>query len=175
MFSLTYLSYLSLLLISLTHLSYSSLLLISLTHLSYLSLLLISLTHLSCSSLLLVSLAYLSYLSLLLVSLAYLSYLSLLLISLTHLSCSSVPIRLRVLDSTMTLYKARQVLLENPSKRLLLRYIEATRSEEALSQDLSKHYNFKSSEKATRIARLLRSWVTTDFERGVLTRKWVGG
>ena len=80
-------------------------------------------------------------------------------------------LRLRVLDSTMTLFKARQVLLENPSKRLLLRYIEATRNEETLSQDLSKHFNFKNSEKATRIARLLRSWVTTDFERGILIRE----
>lgn len=78
--------------------------------------------------------------------------------------------RLRVLDSTMTLFKARQVLLENPSKRLLLRYIEATRNEETLAQDLTKHFNFKNFEKATRIARLLRSWVTTDFERGILIR-----
>jgi hypothetical protein len=53
--------------------------------------------------------------------------------------------RLRALDTAVTLYKARQILLECPAKRLLVRYVEATRTEEALAADLVKHFSFKRS------------------------------
>jgi len=101
--------------------------------------------------------------------------------------------RLRALDTAVTLYKARQILLECPAKRLLVRYIEATRTEEALAADLVKHFSFKRSAAKVRtarspvlpshnaafscwcplilqVARMLRAIVATDYERGRLTR-----
>jgi len=61
--------------------------------------------------------------------------------------------RLRALDTAVTLYKARQILLECPAKRLLVRYVEATRTEEALAADLVKHFSFKRSAAKVRAAR----------------------
>ena len=77
--------------------------------------------------------------------------------------------RLRCFDESITLYKSRQFLLEHPAKRLLLRYLEATKTEEILIQDLKKHYKLKRNHE--KIASFLISLVVSDFERGILVRE----
>jgi hypothetical protein len=74
--------------------------------------------------------------------------------------------RLRAAHKSVTLWKATGLLAENPSKRLLLRYIEGRPSTEALTQDLSVHYSFKKAPEP--IAEFLRQLVSSDMERGHL-------
>ena len=77
--------------------------------------------------------------------------------------------RLRAVDSSVTLLKARRLISENPSKRLLMRYVEAATSDETLLRDLSGHFQFVRHEKE--LVAFLRCIVRSDFERGVLMRE----
>lgn len=77
--------------------------------------------------------------------------------------------RLRAVDSSTTLCKASGLLLENPTKRLLLRYVEAADSDEALERDLTNHFKFARNQKD--LVTFLRNLVETDFERGVLMKE----
>ncbi|RYG70007.1 hypothetical protein EON64_01315 [archaeon] len=75
--------------------------------------------------------------------------------------------RLRLLDKHISEFKAREILGEVPSKRLLLRYIHHN-DLAFVSHDLAKHYKFKCPTHP--IAHFLRQLEKTDFEYGVLRR-----
>ena len=73
--------------------------------------------------------------------------------------------RIRMLHIAMTTFKADELLKELPSKRLLLKYIMHN-TDETLKEELTKHFKFK--EHQSKIIRLFRNLVNTDFETGIL-------
>ena len=76
--------------------------------------------------------------------------------------------RLRAQNDSVTLLKASRILLEFPSKRLLLRYIEGFTSDEALETDIMTHFKFVRYQKE--FVLFLRNLVKSDAERGHLMR-----
>ena len=76
--------------------------------------------------------------------------------------------RLRAQDPSVTLLKASGLLLENPTKRLLLKYVEGAQTDEALQIDLTVHFKFV--HKQREFVSFLRRLVESDFERGQLMR-----
>ena len=79
--------------------------------------------------------------------------------------------RLRALDPAMTKLKTEELLLELPSKRLVLRYLDAFRGGEIedwgpLEADLKEHFRFQRH--AKEIGIFLRHIAESDLEAGVM-------
>jgi hypothetical protein len=75
--------------------------------------------------------------------------------------------RLRLLDSSLTEFKVKELLAEMPSKRLLLKYV-AKNELEYIRQDLGSHFKLQRNQEY--IAQQLRNIESTDFEFGFLRK-----
>jgi len=73
--------------------------------------------------------------------------------------------RLRAINKAFSVFKVAGFLAELPTKRLLIKYVEAS-PEEKLVADLRRHFRFTRDHMP--IAQALHNIVNADFERGVL-------
>jgi len=82
--------------------------------------------------------------------------------------------RLRAFDAVMTLLKAEDILLELPSKRLLLKYVysSAWMDDETLYKDFEKH--FRLIRNSREVVNTLREVAESDLEHGILSKTYDG-